>query len=147
ADRVKALVEEKNNPRLAVLLSAGQGQANWTSADFRGSVFARYVQLGLAGAADSKSNGGNKDGHVSLDELTSYVQHKVSAWSQSNRGEPQDPMLIPKDAHFHVTSPLGSGAQRKLAEALEKPERQDSLEFDKEKQLWSQLDELRNRGL
>ncbi len=58
AERVRELVDRKKIPGLAVLTSAGPGQVNWTSADFGGSVFARYLQLGLAGAGRRKARGG-----------------------------------------------------------------------------------------
>src|SRR6185369_15324942 len=71
-----------------------------------------------------------------------------SAWSQFNRGERQVPMVIPKDANFHVTYSLRQGVQHKLAEQFEKPESQGSHESANEgEKLWSKLDELRKLGL
>ncbi len=100
-ERVSELVERKKIPRLVVLTSAGPGQVNGTSAEFGGSVFARYLQLGLAGAADSGA-AGNHDDDISLQELVAYLQHEVNAWSLFNRGEPQQPTVVPHDANLHI---------------------------------------------
>ena len=151
ADRVKELVNRKKLPRLAVLTSAGPGQVSWTSADFRGSVFARYLQLGLAGAADRKESG-NKNSTVSLKELASYLQDEVSAWSQSNRGEKQEPMLLPDNVEdFIVTNSVRSGVLDRLVNRWdnpESPESHEATETNKEDlALWSQFDNLRERNL
>jgi hypothetical protein len=97
-ERVEQLIKDKNIPRLAVLMSAGPGQTNWTSADFGGSIFARYLQLGLAGEA------GNSNHEVTLKDLEKYLKEKIGDWSLFNRGERQEPVLITaqSDTDFHV---------------------------------------------
>ena len=73
---VQDLMMRSKNPKIAVLMSAGPGQINWTSSDFGGSVFARFLQVGLEGAADTEF-AGDKDDDIGLQELASYLQHKV----------------------------------------------------------------------
>ena len=93
AERVQQLVERKPPPRMAVLLAAGPGQVNWASSDLGGSVFGRYLQLGLAGSA-AKDGVGNLfwRSDISLQKLVAYLEREVSGWSEFNRGEPQTPI-------------------------------------------------------
>jgi hypothetical protein len=148
---VKELAKQKKYHRLAVLMSAGPGQINWTSPDLRGSVFGHYLQLGLAGAADERDSG-DGDGKVQLLELAAYLKQAVSAWSQYNRGEPQEPMLIPGDADFHVTYAIKDGFfgkifQRVAAGEHKNPEHEGSQESIESRTLWKQFDNLRSHDL
>jgi hypothetical protein len=103
SDRLPEVVARADVPNLAVLNSAGPGQVGWASADLRGSVFGHYLRLGLAGAADAPEEGGDGDRRVSLHELHHYLRHHVGRWAVQNRGERQQPMLLPVHApDFHV---------------------------------------------
>jgi hypothetical protein len=152
AEQVEALVNGKDWPGIAVLLSAGPGQVNWASDDFRGTIFGRFLQLGLAGAADTKA----VDGDVSLDELADYLKHEVSAWALANRGEPQEPVLLPRDAKsFHVcypirgsSLPIKSTSLKDLTRAFEDAKSADNAELaSAELEMWKQLDKLRDLNL
>jgi hypothetical protein len=86
-------VTEAGVPKLAVLNSTSPGEVGWSSLHFRGTVFAHFLQLGLAGAADE-----NGDGQVSLQELHRYLKKNVDAWACKHRAAHQTPMLCPGDA-------------------------------------------------
>ncbi len=149
-ERLKELVETENVPNLAVLTSAGPGQVSWASADLAGSAFGRYLQLGLAGQADEDSE--DSDGKVSLQELTAYLQREVSAWSRSNRGEPQTPTLIlPQEADdFRVTGAIGGPKLAELVEKFLHPQelrRPPHISPEDFAALWDNLDEMRAHDL
>src|SRR5262249_15245669 len=52
-------------------------------------IFGHYVIEGLKGSADANANG-----RVTVAELGHYVQDKVRAWAQANRGVEQKPILL-----------------------------------------------------
>jgi hypothetical protein len=80
---------------------------NWASAELQGSSFGRFLQLGLAGAADTGDATGDE---VWLHELVAYLRREVNEWSQSNRGEPQQPILLPANLEdFRVTHNVRDG--------------------------------------
>jgi hypothetical protein len=117
-DRLEDVVAQKKIPNLVILNSTSPGQMAWSSADLSGSVFGHYMRLGLAGAADDPSEGGNGDHRVSLHELRDYLQSHVDAWVQHNRADRQRPKLIPESAaDFTVVWALNKSTQRRLAEA------------------------------
>jgi formylglycine-generating enzyme required for sulfatase activity len=76
---------------VAALFSCSDGEVAWEEADLGGGhgVFFHFVIEGLKGAAD-----GNKDGAVSLLELTEYTQDKVPDFVSNRRGRRQMPVLL-----------------------------------------------------
>jgi hypothetical protein len=143
-ERVKEAVGKLSSQNFAVLTSAGEGQTNWASADLGGSVFGRYVQLGLAGAADESSGDG-----VGLHELAAYLAREVDAWSRFNRGEPQQPLLLPKDvADFRLTWVASGGVRDELENEFRSHDAPEpAVSPDKIGSLWTKLAELREREL
>jgi hypothetical protein len=110
AERLETAVADANVAGLAVLNSASPGQRAWTSPNLRGSVFGHYLQLGLAGAADSDG-----DRSVSLHELVSYLQANVARWVGVHRAARQMPFLFPSNApDFAVAWSLRPKDLRKL---------------------------------
>ncbi|HJQ81073.1 MAG TPA: hypothetical protein VJ828_14020 [Lacipirellulaceae bacterium] len=147
-ERLQEVLKANPVSNVAVLCSAGPGQVNWASADLQGSSFGRYLQLGLAGAADSGESA-NGDEAVSLHELVAYLQREVNAWSEFNRGEPQKPSLVSGEAEdFHVAynvrdsqSPEGL-VSKFYGQKRAEPEKRSEIAA-----LWAQLDKLRTQGL
>jgi hypothetical protein len=96
ADRLAAVVREKNIPGLAVLNSASPGQIGWAAPELRDSAFGFFLWRGLGGAARSGKNGKV----ITLQDLAAYVQNNVSRWVAEKRADDQMPMLIPAGANF-----------------------------------------------
>jgi formylglycine-generating enzyme required for sulfatase activity len=78
-------------PSVAALFSCSDGEVAWEERELGGGhgVFFHFVIEGLGGAAD-----GNKDGKVSLLELTEYTQDKVPEYVSHRRGRRQMPVLL-----------------------------------------------------
>jgi Carboxypeptidase regulatory-like domain len=74
-----------------VLCSCSPRQMPFHSAELDRSVFDYYVRRGLAGDADGY--GDLRDGHITVKELTAFVQARVERWSLRVRGERQTPIL------------------------------------------------------
>ncbi len=76
---------------VAALFSCSDGEVAWEEADLGGGhgVFFHYVIEGLKGEADA-----NKDGKVSLLELTEYTQDKVPDYVSHRRSRRQMPVLM-----------------------------------------------------
>ncbi len=116
AEALPDTVTKAEIPNLAVLNSTSAGQRGWASSDLAGSVFGHFLRLGLAGAADATTEGGNGDRQVSLHELHHYLQEHVDAWVAHNRADRQQPLLLPVGApDFTVVWSLRPAAQRELA--------------------------------
>jgi hypothetical protein len=99
AERLQAVVEEANIPNLVVLNSTSPGQVGWAAPELKGSVFGYFLWQGLKGAADAETTG-NHDKIVALRELTDYLKAQVRQWVTDNRGDVQEPMLLPPNADF-----------------------------------------------
>jgi hypothetical protein len=76
-----------------VICSCAKGQRSWVSEEWRRSIFAHYVLMGLRGAADTEH-----DRKVSLEDLFAYVEAKVQSWALGNRDTPQTPIFLGKRA-------------------------------------------------
>ncbi len=76
---------------VAAMFSCSDGEVAWEDADLGGGhgVFFHYVIEGLKGEAD-----GNKDGKVSLLELTEYTQDKVPDFASNRHSRRQMPVLL-----------------------------------------------------
>jgi hypothetical protein len=143
ADRLQDVVAEKKIPNLVILNSTSPGQTAWASADLSGSVFGHYLRLGLAGAADDPSEGGNGDHRVSLHELRDYLQSHVDAWVRHNRVDHQLPRLIPESAaDFTVVWALNKATQRRLADAAPSTSTGSSVTARDLDPLWQARDRL-----
>lgn len=104
ADELPRVVEAAGMTNLAVLAAAGPGETACTAPELHASVFGHYFHLGLAGAADQWTNGGNGNQRVSLLELAHYTQIKVGEWTRHHRGVTQRPMLVSTSGRdFDVT--------------------------------------------
>jgi hypothetical protein len=88
--RLKELEPEIEKQRnLLVVCACDADQKSWESLEWRQTVFQHYIIEGLQGAADADGNE-----RVTAWELFQYVQNKVQAWAQSNRGVEQTPILL-----------------------------------------------------
>ena len=118
ADRLPDALAAHPIPNLVILNSTSPGERAWTSADLSGSVFGHFLRLGLAGAADEASEGGNGDHRVSVHELSKYLTHHVDDWVQQNRADRQRPKLIPESAgDFTIVWSLNKRSLKRLADA------------------------------
>jgi hypothetical protein len=146
--RLQEDLEKNPVANVTVLCSAGPGQVNWASAELQGSSFGRYLQLGLAGAADS-GEGADGKGAVTLHELVAYLEREVNSWSEFSRGEPQKPTLVSRDVEdFHLaynvrdSDTLAELESNFYSQKQQEPEKRSEIAA-----LWAQLDELREQGL
>jgi hypothetical protein len=148
-ERLQQVVDKLAVQNLAVLTSAGPGQMNWAAADLGGSVFGRYLQLGLAGAADNLEDKSSGDGAVNLRELAAYLDREVDAWSRFNRGESQKPVLMPADAtDFRLTWVISQGDLEELENQFRSQQATAPAIPAKELgSLWTKLAELREHDL
>ncbi len=89
---VAALKKLDLPPDTYIICSCDEKQRSWTSEEWRSSIFARYVRLGLKGAAKV----GNQQA-VTLDNLFDYVEDKVNNWVLGNRDMEQTPIFLPAD--------------------------------------------------
>ncbi|MGO9115756.1 MAG: hypothetical protein ACLP9L_41650 [Thermoguttaceae bacterium] len=105
AEGLQAVVEKAQVPRLHILNSTSPGQVGYSSPELRRSVFGYFLAQGLNGAADVESDG-NHNKQVSLRELYGYLKAKVSQWVIQNRGDVQEPMLLPELAKDAPDIPL-----------------------------------------
>jgi len=78
-----------NVDRLWVLMATDDYQLGWASPELGGSVFGYFFSAGLRGLADT-----NKDGSVSLAELSLFVQDSVARWVENYRDSVQTPRLL-----------------------------------------------------
>lgn len=90
-DFVSKLVELKSKfkPTLFILCASDAYQTSWASEEWQQTAFGHFLIEGLRGAADLDGNT-----RVTVGELAKYVNQKVVAWSQVNRGIEQTPILI-----------------------------------------------------
>ncbi|HEX4148185.1 MAG TPA: hypothetical protein VHY20_04320, partial [Pirellulales bacterium] len=144
--QLPAVVEAAGIPNLVVLTAAGPGETGWASSSLSGSAFGQYFQQGLAGAADDE---GDADHWVSLRELHAYLARHVDQWARQNRGESQQPRLIPSTANdFHVVWALDKRARRAIQPAVADTNSRLSTATDKAiAQLWQTHDDLRARQI
>jgi len=89
-----AFAPEPPPPSVAALFACSDGEVAWEDAKLGGGhgVFFHYVIEGLKGDADRKA--GNRDGTVTLAELTSFTQENVSEYASIYRGKRQMPKLF-----------------------------------------------------
>ena len=113
--------ETARGPNTAILLATGINQAAWTSREIQGSVFGRFLQLGLAGVADDPAVGGDGDERVTLFELDRFLKLRVNQWSVANRACRQVPLLLYSGDDFKVTSCLNAKSRRRMRAELHSP--------------------------
>jgi hypothetical protein len=144
AERLPGLVAELGIDNLVVLNSTGPGQQAGLAPDIQGTVFGHLLQLGLAGAADMRDEGGNEDGRVSLHELLAYLERHTQRHTQEILADPQRPILVPAETgDFNVSWRLN---QRTLNELLTRARQaavaDPNLAVGERQQLWRRRDEL-----
>lgn len=128
---------------LVVLSACSPGEQAWAGPEIRASVFGRYLQLGLAGAADLRSEQGDGDGRVSLRELHRYLRKSVDRWARHFRDARQRPRLIPPGVDFNVAWSASPATLRSLMQQAEiVAEAPPSVERAALVELWQAHDEL-----
>lgn len=102
ASRTEKLAEKAtaSDEKLLVLTACAAGQFALESEDLGHSVFAYYLEQGLVGAADGYSARGRRDGEVTVQELSSFLQARVDRWARQNRAARQTPKLFGTAADF-----------------------------------------------
>ncbi len=88
---VKSLVKPAKN--VFVLTSAAPAQKSWSADGLGRSIFAYYLQAGLAGGAEHWDPN-ERDG-ITIEGLHRYVRQHVAKWVRDNRWAVQTPMLLP----------------------------------------------------
>jgi hypothetical protein len=79
-----------DNPTLAVVLAANDGERAWESPDLGMTALGYHLLKSLAGGANRENMTSYR-----VDELFDAVQREVVQWSKNNRPTPQTPQLIP----------------------------------------------------
>ncbi len=79
---------------VAALFSCNEKEVSWQDASLGGGhgVFSHFVIEGLKGKADEEA--GNRDGSVTLDELTGYVKENVFQFVRVKHATSQEPRLM-----------------------------------------------------
>lgn len=140
---------------LAVLLSADAQEQSFVSRDLNGSLFGHSMQLGLAGAADQRSNSGNNDGWVDVAELHRYVETNVQWRAEHSRGQSQKPVLLTpgkgstkKDSNFRLTRCLNRDVLHDLIVQQSKTKRiAAAIPSSQLDPLWQSLGQFRDSRL
>ncbi len=83
--RLDAQIEQI--PNLVVWCSSDEDQRSWVSEEWQMSIFVHLLLEGLKGAAGTD--------RVTLNDLHEYLRRELPAWTQSRRGQPQTPLLLP----------------------------------------------------
>jgi len=143
-DRIAALVENGKFTNLSILTAASTGEKSWSSRDIQGSVFGKYVRLGLAGAADDAAVG-NGDGRVTVHELHQYVRTQTLQWARDNRAARQTPRLIPADSRdVGITWAINRRSLARLIENSDSGSKSnDTVAPEKVAKLWQQFEQIR----
>jgi hypothetical protein len=100
-----------------VLCACSGGQTAQVSQELGQSVFAYYLDQGLAGHADGYGRSGREGGRavrdqvVTVKELAEFVTARVDRWAWQNRGVRQTPALHGAGADFVLVRGEGSAGQ------------------------------------
>ena len=96
AGDISSVLDEaiRNDPKLLILCACSPGQVALELEQEQRSVFAFYLEKGLAGAADGWNEKRKYDGRVSAFELAAFVAARVDRWSRHNSEQPQTPYLL-----------------------------------------------------
>ena len=138
-------IEASGIPNLAVLSSASAGESAVASPALRGSAFGHYFRLGLAGAADDRSDRGNGNGRVSLRELEDYLARHVHAWVVHHCGRPQTPEVFPASQDFDIAWSLRRSVWSNLVDrALHLQRDAPAVAASRIMPLWQKLEVLRS---
>jgi hypothetical protein len=98
------LFQSKEQGNLQVFCACSRGQTSLVSEELSQSVFGYYLDQGLRGFADGYNPDRKRDGRVSLQELTEFVQARVERWVRRSRGLRQTPVLLGKGSNFDLVS-------------------------------------------
>lgn len=74
------------------LFSCSRKQYSVESPEHQRGVFSHFLSEALEGKAD-ETEGGNRDGHVTVTEAYDYVHKHVKEWVKTNRGLDQTPQI------------------------------------------------------
>lgn len=138
---ISQVVAKSGIPNLVVMNSTRPGQRGWATRQLQGTVFGHFLRAGLAGAADSKSEGGDGDRSVSFQELLRYVDAHVDRWVRHHLADRQRPLVLTsqgtaRDSDFHITWALrGALPEKPLSEPVVSRSEIDSY--------WNQHDRFR----
>jgi Mg-chelatase subunit ChlD len=122
---------------VAILSSAGTGEAAYAAAELQGTPFGYFVARALAGdrAADA-----DHDDEISVKELHRFVQRNVAQWVARNRSDVQTPLLLlPGEQDFRLVFVV-SEASSKLA-----PAQPPTTYFASVRSLWEKVGDLWGR--
>jgi hypothetical protein len=93
------LAKEKNLP-FYVLCACSPDQVSYVADELGHSLFAYYLDLGLAGYADGYGPHGSADQRVTVSELAAYVKRHVDRLAWEARGRRQTPILYGQGEDF-----------------------------------------------
>ncbi len=86
------IIEALRFPNLAVQFSTSPNQIAWTAPELGGSVYGVALVKGLSGLADK-----NRNGRITVIELTDYVADQTTNYVWNTREQPQRPRLVWSD--------------------------------------------------
>jgi hypothetical protein len=101
ATRVVEWLAGQENLNFRVFCPCGSGQKPLSAVGFGASVFGRYLERGLRGAADG-CTGQSKNNRVSVAELIDYTTTRVARWARL-RGDAQTPVVFGAGDDFELT--------------------------------------------
>ena len=129
SNAVKSLVDRDKRGDPEIWLSADESQRSLTGQEFGGSLFARCLMVGLAGAADqpAKQNRfssstsplvscGDGSGQVELGELRRFLEENIPRMAWNVRGLPQTPVFIGSHDSGESNTPSGGATSRSTGE-------------------------------
>jgi hypothetical protein len=79
----------KTPPSIITFASSRSNEKSWEDITWKHGAFTKAILDGLDGNADT-----SKDGFISVQELTNYVQSVVPTWVQKEKGKEQHPNLV-----------------------------------------------------
>ncbi|TWT38384.1 carboxypeptidase-like regulatory domain-containing protein [Blastopirellula retiformator] len=112
------IIEQLNDPNLAVLFSCSPGQLPQLDESLGRSLFGYYVETGLHGEADGW--GSYADGRVIAEELGEYVRARTIETSLATTGILQSPYLVGSTNRAWELSSVGAEPVAPLVETERK---------------------------
>lgn len=138
------------------LASCADGERSLAVPDLQGTIFGHHVAMGLAGVADGIGSSGDRDGWVTLRELTDYLVQSTNRDAEWLGSMPQHPTLFASGTDV-VTD---ERSETRLTRSMSTDQIDDMLRLVRETSrpapwiassqlddLWKRLDGFRERGL